>query len=161
MRLFIRYRKIKGMKSRELFKIKLENYRPLLWYGDTVFGRYASIKNLLGSQFGREFANVLAEPSVMDGENGVRYGVWYAENVEEYRSFDKLGPEEQVQAANQLSGMLEKVTAFADQLLQSGETSHKQMGEILHLAFRVPGYESIYWGNGKVILVLWGFVSDE
>ena len=24
------------MKSRELFKIKLENYRPLLWYGDTV-----------------------------------------------------------------------------------------------------------------------------
>ena len=149
------------MKSRELFKIKLENYRPLLWYGDTVFGRYASIKNLLGSQFGREFANVLAEPSVMDGENGVRYGVWYAENVEEYRSFDKLGPEEQEQAANQLSGMLEKVTTFADQLLQSGETSHKQMGEILHLAFRVPGYESIYWGNGQVILVLWGFVSDE
>ena len=97
------------MKSRELFKIKLENYRPLLWYGDTVFGRYASIKNLLGSQFGREFANVLAEPSVIDGENGVRYGVWYAENVEEYRSFDKLGPEEQEQAANQLSGMLERV----------------------------------------------------
>ena len=50
------------MKSRELFKIKLENYRPLLWYGDTVFGRYESIKNLLGSQFDRKFANVLAEP---------------------------------------------------------------------------------------------------
>ncbi|HJA15106.1 MAG TPA: S8 family serine peptidase [Candidatus Butyricimonas faecavium] len=149
------------MKSRELFKIKLENYRPLLWYGDTVFGRYESIKNLLGSQFDRKFANVLAEPSVMDGENGVRYGVWYAENVEEYRSFDKLAPEEQQQAANQLSEILEKVTAFADQLLQSGEASHKQMGEILHLAFRVPGYESIYWGNGQVILVLWGFVSDE
>ncbi len=145
-----------------IFSIELNEYRPIIWYGEPVFKRYNQLKSILLEKLGDEFAQLLSEP-VVSNEILQNHGKahWMSDYISKGNTFSKLPEQEQEQIKAKLSSMLNKIKKFAKELQLSEEPNTKELGELLLLAIEVPDINCVVVESGKIVLVLWGFNSEK
>lgn len=145
------------MAKQVILSANLQDFRPILWYGQPVFERFQHIKAFLTEKLGGEFEHLLSEPVITQGSTA--RANFMSAYVTQGKPLSKLAPQEQENAKVQLSGMLQRVEQLAKSLTQSPED--QKMGELLNLAIQVPNMEAVYVESNKITLVLWGFTSEE
>lgn len=145
-----------------IYSVSLQEFRPIIWYGEPVFTRYSQLKSILIEKLGEKFSEFLAEPVISkEMIEGKGKAHWMSAYVANGTPFSKLNPQLQEQARQQLQLTVNKIKNFAKELQQDEHPNMKELGELLLLAIEVPGLDYIYVENDRICLVLWGFSSEE
>jgi len=145
-----------------IFSVSLQEFRPIIWYGEPVFTRYTQLKSILVERLGAKYADFLAEPVISkEMIEGKGKAHWMSDYVANGVAFSKLNPQMQEQARQQLQLTVNKIKNFAKELQCDENANLKELGELLLLAIEVPGLDYIYVENERLCLVLWGFSSEE
>jgi len=145
-----------------IFSANLQDYRPIIWYGEPVHTRYPQLKSILTEKLGEKYADFLSEPVISkDIIEGKGKAHWMSGYVTSGLPFSKLNPQLQEQARQNLQLIVNKIKNFAKELQQDENPNLKELGELLLLAVEVPGTDYIFVENDKIVLVLWGFSSEE
>ncbi len=149
------------MANKIIFSSLLQEFRPVIWYGEPVHSRYAQLKTALEDQLGTAYAEILAEPSVSpSAEAGNGEAHWLADFSETPTAYPKLPPSKQEEVRLLLATKLEKIKQFANKLKAEEDKNRQELGEIMLLATELPGLDYIFSANGKIVLTLWGFTSE-
>ncbi len=149
------------MNGKIIFSTPLQEFRPVIWYGQPVHTRYKQLKSILTEKLGEKYANVLSEPVVskvaMEGRGEAR---WMSSYIENPVSLNKLHKNKQEQAAQILSEILTKIKILSAELKTEEDASISELGELLLMAVEVPGTEYVFVQDDKIVLALWGFTSE-
>jgi len=145
-----------------IFSANLQDFRPIIWYGEPIHTRYPQLKAILTEKLGEKYADFLSEP-VINKEmiEGKGKAHWMSGYVTNGLPFSKIAPPQQEQARQNLQLFVNKIKNFAKELQQDENPNLKELGELLLLAVEVPGLDYIFVENDKIVLVLWGFSSEE
>ncbi len=144
-----------------IFSANLQEYRPIIWYGEPVFTRYNQLKSILNDKFGEKIAEFLAEPTVSrEAIEGKGKAHWLTGYVAQPIAYSKLEPAKQEAARQNLQFIITKIKNFAKELQQEESNNLKELGELLLLAIELPGTDYIFVENDKIVLTLWGFSSE-
>ncbi len=145
-----------------IFSTELQEFRPIIWYGEPVFIRYSQLKAILTEKFGEQYAAIISEPvanrEVIEGKGKAH---WMSDYVTNGVQFSKLPQQQQEQARQQLTQTISQIKNFANELKISEDANQKQLGELLLLAVEVPALDYVFVEGNKICLVLWGFTSEE
>jgi len=147
--------------KKNIFSVGLQEFRPIIWYGEPVFIRYSQLKTILQDRLGEQFANFLSEPvitrEVVEGKGKAH---WMSEYIADGISFSSLNEQKKEQTRQQLTLMISKIKSFASELQASEDSNQRQLGELLLLSIEVPALDYVFVDGDKISLVLWGFTSE-
>lgn len=150
------------MKGKAIFSSPLQEFRPVIWYGQPVHTRYKQLKSILAERLGDIYADILAEPVVSkEAMEGKSQAMWMSSYVENPLPFNKLSNAKQEEAGQLLSELLKKIKKFAAELKLEEDASISELGELLLMAIEVPGTEYVFVEDDRIVLVLWGFTSEK
>jgi serine protease len=145
-----------------IYSVSLQEFRPIIWYGEPIFTRYNQLKSILTEKLGEKYADFLSEPVVSkEMIEGKGKAHWMSEHVTNGVPFSKLNPQQQEQARQLLQLFVNKIKNFAKELQGDENPNLKELGELLLLAIEVPGLDYIFVEGDRICLVLWGFSSEE
>ena len=148
--------------KKNIFSTSLQDFRPVIWYGEPIFTRYKNLYSILKEGIGEQYANFFAEPVISkEMIEGHGKAVWMSGYVSNPVAFSSLNEQEQEQAKQLLHKILTKIKDFSQELQAQDDASQKEIGELLMRAIEVPGLDYIFVEDNKIVLALWGFTSDK
>ncbi|MCQ2973800.1 MAG: S8 family serine peptidase [Bacteroidales bacterium] len=139
-----------------IYSADLQEYRPLIWYGEPVYARYTQLENILNNGLGATYAELLTEPIVINGN-----ARWMSAVATNAVPFPKLDAQKQENARVNLQVILNKIKNLANELQQNEDPHQKELGELLLLSIEVPSLDCVYVDGNRIILVAWGFSNEE
>ena len=148
--------------KKNIFSTSLQDFRPLIWYGEPIFNRYKNLYSILKEGIGEQYANFFAEPVISkESIEGRGKAAWLSDYVSKPMPFSSLSEQEQEQTKQLLHKILSKIKEFSKELQSKEDASQKEIGELLMNAIEVPGLDYIFVEDNKIVLALWGFTSDK
>lgn len=145
-----------------IYSTNLQEFRPIIWYGEPIFTKYNQLKSILSEKLGDKYADFLAEPVISkEMISGKGKAHWMSDFVTKGTPFSKLNTQQQEQARQILQLYINKIKIFAKELQNDENQDLSELGELLLLAVEVPGLDYIFVEDNKICLVLWGFSSEE
>lgn len=145
-----------------IFSTSLSAYRPVIWLAQPVYTRYHQLRDLLRSQLGEDYAQLLAEPLIPPPFERMKTEArWYTDRFQQATPLPNLLAPDRVRISQLLDEKLSAIRNLADQLEKSTQAETQQVGTLLRLAIEVPGPECVLTNGDQAVLVLWGFESDR
>lgn len=132
----------------------LAEMHALAYQGIRIADSYPQLRDMLRQKFGDSYVLLFAEP-VEDKSQGTID--WYTPVQGEARRLDSLPPEQQDAARAALAHMGKDIEQYADSLKSSGNPLTVTRGNILQLAVKYPGEESLYVVGDQPVIICWGF----
>lgn len=139
-----------------IYTASLTSYRPVIWYGSPVIGRYPLLNSILKNRLGEEYAEFVPETIISTDKV-----VYLSSYVNSPIEFTKLNPDKQEFIRVKLQEMIGKIKAFANNLKQSSDPHEKELGELLDFAVEVPSLENVLVEDDKIVLTGWGLSSEK
>ncbi len=150
------------MAKKVIFTTKLQDFRPVIWYGEPIFSKYKQLQSVLREGIGDKYADFFTEPAVnQESIENNGSAAWMSDYISKGKPFSKLQGQELENAKAQLQQILNKIDIFSKELQAEENASQKEIGELLSLAVEVPGLDYIFIEDNKISIVLWGFTSDK
>ena len=150
------------LQKKVIYSVELQEYRPIIWYGQPVFERYQQLNSILASGLGENYASFLAEPviskQIIDSRGKAH---WMSDKVTQPKPFSQFTINEQEVIRQKLQLLINNIKQYANTLIDSQHTDQKELGELLLLATEVPSLDNVLVENDQIILVLWGFSSEK
>jgi len=144
-----------------VYSVKLHDLRPVIWYGQPVYQRNASIKHILRQRLGEEYAHFISEPVISEAAiAGNEDARWFCENMPNARPLSEIETYQQDKILNQIQTNIKKISQLAEQLKADPSPELQQLGELLSFCIEIPSAECILVSGEQVCLVAWGFTSD-
>ncbi len=150
------------MAKKVIFSTNLQDFRPVIWYGEPIFSKYRQLQSIIKEGIGEKYANFFSEPAINKEsieDNGK--ASWLSEHISKGKPFSALKGQELENAKAHLQQILKKLEDFSKELQSQDNANQKELGELLSLAVEVPGLDYIFIENDKITIVLWGFTSDK
>lgn len=144
-----------------VYSVKLHDLRPVIWYGQPVYQRNASIKHILRQRLGEEYAHFISEPVISEAAiAGNEDARWFCENMPNARPLSEVPVQQQEVILNRIQTKIKKIAQLAEQLKADTSPELQQLGELLSFCIEIPSAECILVSGEQVCLVAWGFTSD-
>jgi len=150
------------MAKKVIFSTKLQDFRPVIWYGEPIFSKYKQLQSILREGIGDKYADFFTEPAVnKESIENNGSAAWMSDYISKGTPFSKLQRKELENAKTQLKQILKQIEIFSNELQSENNPNQKELGELLSLAVEVPGLDYIFIEDNKISVVLWGFTSDK
>jgi len=150
------------MAKKVIFSTKLQDFRPVIWYGEPIFSKYKQLQSILREGIGEKYADFFTEPAVnQESIENNGSAAWMSDYISKGTPFSKLQGQELENAKAQLQQILKQIENFSKELQTEDNPNQKELGELLSLAVEVPGLDYIFIEDNKISVVLWGFTSDK
>lgn len=144
------------MASLPIATTRSQDLQPLAAAGQTVIEAWGALHTLLRG-LSPAHAALLAEPVA----NAARGEVdWYAEGDGPAARLEDLPDAERAAAQARLDQLAGDIQARAAQLGSSRAEGDRFLSDMLGLALRLPGENSVFVRNGQPVLVGWGHVRS-
>ena len=145
-----------------IFSTRLNNFKPIHRGGIELY-RYADrLRTLLNDKLGPSYSELLAVPSISeDAKHFHDNAHWRSDYVTNSQSLTLLSQEDQQNAAQRLQLYLDTINNLVSQLLADADAKNRELGDFLSQAVQIPSLDCVRVDNDRIVLVLWGFSSDE
>jgi hypothetical protein len=141
-----------------LVTTSVEDARPLMHLGTSVYSLYPQISSLLARRFGAAHAALLAEPLADPANNSVD---WYAGISGPIRRWSDLSPADRDGVTARLQTLAAGISAHADELRNGQDPDQARIGSFLAQALTFPDERCLYVVGDQPVLVCWGFTQAK
>lgn len=141
-----------------IFSCRMDDIRPIMWYGREVYTQYEQIHALVASRLGADVAALFTKPVVSD--EAARTGgksVWLSASLVNPVPLTSLAEAERAPYEATLASLLDSIVSLSRELRESDDRDRRQIGEVLQLAVEVPGLAWVMVEKGRIALACWGF----
>lgn len=147
------------MAATFIYNTDISGHKPIIWQSQPIQKNYIKLKHHLQQHLGEDFARLFAQPVMSYGANATTKISWRCEGFDQMPApITSLPPDEQVTyneiVQNKLGGLL----GYAQKMLVSDDP---EWGQFINKAIEIPEESYILCGNGKIVLVGWGFVPNS
>lgn len=145
-----------------IFSTRLNQFKPI-YRGGVELYRYADrLRALLADRLGLPYSELLAVPSISeDAKHFNDNAHWRSDYVANPKPLTQLPPADQQAAANLLRQYLATIHDLSEILLADSDARIRELGDFLSQAVQIPSLDCVRVENDRLVLVLWGFSSDE
>jgi hypothetical protein len=133
----------------------LANLEALGAGGEPAYRAASQIRSVVRQRIGPATADILAIPERDDHAGRVD---WYAPMAGEPTSFASLTGEQQRVARATLTAEMNRITAYADELVANPRSpTELAFGQLLRVATTIPDEQQIHIIDGRPVVTFWGF----
>jgi hypothetical protein len=147
-----------GITNLRVATTRSQDLQPLAAAGQTTIEAWHPLHALLKRELSLAHAALLAEPVVNHASGEVD---WYTAGDGPAVLLQKLPEPARTAAQARLDGLLADVRKLADRLANSRANSDRFLSDMLTLALRLPGQDSIYMRGDQPVLAGWGHVRSD
>jgi hypothetical protein len=147
-----------GITNLRVATTRSQDLQPLAAAGQTTIEAWHPLHALLKRELSLAHAALLAEPVVNQASGEVD---WYAEGDGPAVLLQDLPEPARMATQARLDGLLADIRQFAARLATSRMDSDRYLSDILALALRLPGQDSIYVRGDQPVLVGWGHLRSD
>ncbi len=140
----------------------IDNIKPIIWYGKSVYGKYKQIIQILERDIGVDVQYLLLEPEVSkEALEGKAEALWYSDKFTKLKPLSSYSEKIQKRLLEQLDAKINKVLALAQTMKNSTNEDQREFAEFLELVVEVPSLDYVYSNGKNISLACWGFKSIE
>ena len=141
---------------------KIDNIKPIIWYGKSVYGKYKQIVQILNREIGDNIEYFLLEPEIsIEALEGEEKALWSSEKYTRLKPLTGYSEKIQEKLKEKLKIKINKILLLANTLKNSESEDEKEFAEFLELVIEVPSLDYVYSNGKDVVLACWGFKSVE
>ena len=145
------------MANPRIATTRSQDLQPLAAAGQTAIEAWRTLHTLLSRELSPAHAALLAEPVANEARGEVD---WYAEGDGPAPRLQDLPEPARAAAQARLDGLAGDIQALAARLATSRAGGDALLSEMLGLALRLPGADSVHVRGGQPVLVGWGHVRS-
>jgi hypothetical protein len=147
--------------AKVIFTTRLSGYRPVIWLGEAVYKRELQIRAILRDRLGEEYCEMFSQTVLHSGSHPSEAAAsWRSGYISEGTPINRYSGDALENLRARLSMMMEKITSLCAELKTSENVEYRELSELIQLALVVPSEDCILVSGDRIVLVLWGFISD-
>lgn len=141
---------------------KLENIKPIIWYGKPVYSKYKQILQVLSTKSDSNIEDFLLVPEISQASlQGQEDAIWSSSKYSRLKKLSSFSTKVQEQLKEKLKEKVDEIISIANDFKNSDDEDEKDFGDFLELIVEIPSMDYVYSNGEDIALACWGFQSIE